>query len=370
LLELARLRPEPARAAVAARWERALEAIHAAGGLSIHGAGTIGRQALAAARRAGIPVRAFIDSDPQRSGQQVDGVEVQGVEQIVAGRSVVLPAVGRHAQSVAAIARERGAACVLELSQLYWHARPPGEPEPDYLDDLDANRQRYQALFTTVADARSREVLAALIRQRRTLELAPLAAVCEREHAQWFAPELLPRPGAEVYVDGGAFDGDTVHGYIAACGDGYAAIHAFELDPLLAARGQARTRDLRAVRFAAIGLSDRAGRVAYRGSGGTDSAVTGVAQAGQASAEIGRLDELVREPISFLKLDVEGEEARALTGARHHLAHDRPTLALALYHKAPDIWQLPQQALAATPSYRLHLRHYTELAYETVLYAT
>jgi FkbM family methyltransferase len=370
LLELTRLRPTLARAAIVARWERVLEAIRGAGGLCIYGSGTIGRQALAAARRAGLPVLAFIDSDPRRRGARIDGVEVQSVDDIVPGRSVVLPAVGRHAQAISAVARERGAAIVLGLSELYWYARPPAEPEPDYLDDLYANRLRYQTLFATVADARSRQVLSALIRQRQTLELAPLAALCERDHAQWFAPELLPRPRGEVFVDGGAFDGDTVRGYIAACGESYAAIHAFELDPEVAARGTEGTRDLRAVRFSAIGLSDRARHVAYRSTGSTDSAVIGEALAGQASAEVGRLDDLVSEPISFLKLDVEGEEARALAGAVRHLEHDHPTLALAIYHKAADLWDLPRRTLEISPSYRLRIRHYTELAYETVLYAT
>src|SRR5262249_38683443 len=159
--------------------------------------------------------------------------------------------------------------------------------------------------YLALADQRSRDVFSAVIRHRFDLSTDPLEAVRERDHPQWFAPEFLPRWDGDVFADGGAFDGDTVEGYVRARGSGYRAIHAFELDPESAERGQIRTAALANVTFHAVGLSDRARKVVVRRTGGTDGSI-GSATEGTHAATVGRLDDLVGEMITYLKLDVEG----------------------------------------------------------------
>jgi len=74
---------------------------------------------------------------------------------------------------------------------------------------------------------------------------------------------------------------------------------------------------------------------------------------------------MVPEKITLLKVDVEGEEAPTTAGARRHVEVDRPTLTTA----TQDLWDLPRRILDVTPNYQLYLRHYTDVAYETVVYA-
>jgi FkbM family methyltransferase len=374
MLDLFRIDFEAHQTRQSAHLQRLKDEIMRAGGLCIYGAGTIGRQALAAARRIDLPVRAFVDRNTNLHGSRLSGIDVIGPDQLRGSLDMVVPALGRHLSQIRDLLN-RAQVSLCYLSELYHLAQVPTEPERDYLRDLLQNRLHYLALFLNLADERSREVLAALVISRLTLNPAYLEAVCERGHPQWFDPAFLPSPHDAIFVDGGAFDGDTVAGYLDAQGDTHRAIYAFELDPLIASRGTQRLASYRDVHYINTGLSNRSGHVSIRSTGGTDGGI-GVHGGNDFASDdnsrmvpIGRLDDLVPVAINYLKLDVEGEEAHVLEGATAHIRNDHPTIGMAVYHHAHDIWSLPEQLLSMRSDYQLYLRHYTDLAYETVIYA-
>ncbi|HEY6489576.1 MAG: FkbM family methyltransferase [Terracidiphilus sp.] len=72
--------------------------------------------------------------------------------------------------------------------------------------------------------------------------------------------------------------------------------------------------------------------------------------------------------INFIKLDIEGAEYEALKGARESINRFKPKLAISLYHKPNDIYELIRYVRNEHPFYRLHLGHYTVHQEETVLY--
>jgi len=78
------------------------------------------------------------------------------------------------------------------------------------------------------------------------------------------------------------------------------------------------------------------------------------------SGEITRVD--------FLKLDVEGFEMNVLTGAMKSIARFKPKLAISLYHKPNDLFEIPSFIGRNFPFYGLRLDHYTIHGEETVLY--
>ena len=82
-----------------------------------------------------------------------------------------------------------------------------------------------------------------------------------------------------------------------------------------------------------------------------------------------RMDDVIKEPVTFIKMDIEGSEYRALLGARNIIESYKPKLAISIYHKSEDIWQLPQLILEMNSEYKLYLRHYSTAAAETVMYA-
>jgi hypothetical protein len=79
-----------------------------------------------------------------------------------------------------------------------------------------------------------------------------------------------------------------------------------------------------------------------------------------ASGDIDQLD--------FLKLDVEGFELNVLKGAANAIDRFHPKMAVSLYHKPNDLFELPQFIKQRFPFYDFRLEHYTIHAEETVLY--
>jgi hypothetical protein len=73
--------------------------------------------------------------------------------------------------------------------------------------------------------------------------------------------------------------------------------------------------------------------------------------------------------IDFIKLDIEGAEASALRGASRTIREDKPRLAISLYHRLQDFYELPLLLRGLNPGYRFAIDHYSIHSEETVLYA-
>ena len=82
-----------------------------------------------------------------------------------------------------------------------------------------------------------------------------------------------------------------------------------------------------------------------------------------------KLDSCINEPVSFIKMDIEGEEYNALTGARGLITKHRPKLAISVYHNDDDLTKIPLLIHEMVPEYRFYLRHHTPFHVDTVLYA-
>ena len=75
------------------------------------------------------------------------------------------------------------------------------------------------------------------------------------------------------------------------------------------------------------------------------------------------------EEVSFIKLDVEGAELKALQGAARTIRTFRPRLAISVYHKPEDIIEILEYILSLHDDYRLYIRHYQMSSCETIVYA-
>ena len=81
-----------------------------------------------------------------------------------------------------------------------------------------------------------------------------------------------------------------------------------------------------------------------------------------ASKDVSRID--------FLKMDIEGSELAALQGAEKTLRQFKPKLAISIYHKFSDFFEIPLFLQSLSLGYRFYVDHYTIHAEETVLYAS
>lgn len=93
-----------------------------------------------------------------------------------------------------------------------------------------------------------------------------------------------------------------------------------------------------------------------------------ISEQGRPTIAMTTLDEEIPECFSFVKMDLERWEQKALEGSCLHIQRDLPKLAVAVYHQASDFRTIPRQILGIRQDYSLYLRHYTEGWNETVIY--
>jgi FkbM family methyltransferase len=175
-----------------------------------------------------------------------------------------------------------------------------------------------------------------------------------------------------VFVDGGAWRGDTIRKFLARQGPAFRRMHAFEPDPHnfreLTASLSTLAPDLGA-KIAAYrcALGARPGPVRFQAHG---SAGSRVGSEGSAEVECVTLDAQLRdETPTYLKLDVEGAEADALAGGQEVIRRARPIVAVSVYHRPADLWELPLYLHSLYAGYRFYLRTHDHDGTEVVCYA-
>lgn len=95
-------------------------------------------------------------------------------------------------------------------------------------------------------------------------------------------------------------------------------------------------------------------------------------RSGNSQVPLRSIDHLVKtnviDRVDFIKLDVEGAELDAVRGARECIQRFKPKLAISLYHKPNDLFDIILYIKKRFPFYSCHIDHYTIHAEETVLY--
>ena len=205
------------------------------------------------------------------------------------------------------------------------------------------------------------------IPENRVIRIDRLIHQIEME--QYFDLPELNHDASEVFVDAGAYTGDTIESFLQWT-TGFERIFAFEPDSSNLEKCRIRTEKLsisNKVKYFPCGLSDHEGIVAFENGAGIGSRIDAN---GSMNVSIMPLDKAVGDTrITFLKMDIEGEELAALHGAAATIQRCHPKLAVCIYHKPEDILEIPSYILSLDRSYRLYLRHYALHASETVLYA-
>jgi len=162
----------------------------------------------------------------------------------------------------------------------------------------------------------------------------PIASALER-YGEWaqieieFLSQFLPENG--IIVDAGAHVG--IHSLAFARLSGKAEIHSFEPQPQLADLLKRNTDSFReriTVHQCAIGAAnDRAFIPLLADKLDVNAGAQRLESepgAGRTDVSLRSLDSFELSPVSFIKLDVEGCESRALLGASQTIARDRPVI--------------------------------------------
>lgn len=340
----------------------------------VYGAGGYGLLAVATLRAAGYPVRGLIDrraADPGFAARlPVPAVAPDALSPAMAAGTTLVVGVHNFATDPAPIhdwAASRGFADMLVPAEL-----------PDVLgaamgsywltgrDHTRAHLDSVERVAALLADDASRAVLEGIAAFRLTAD----HGVHPASHlpSQYF-PDDVPLTRAPLrLIDGGAFTGDAWPA-LRDSGRSLEEWYAFEPDPANFAALVATARDAAVARTALFpcGLGERAEQIRFAAGEAAGSHAT---ESGDLVVQVVALDEVLPgvSP-NYVKLDIEGAERAALAGMRATIERARPAIAMSIYHRPEDLWELPLLAHALLPEARLYIRQHGHNGFDTVLYA-
>ena len=212
----------------------------------------------------------------------------------------------------------------IRIMNEYFHWMP--------IEYLKSNIEKYRKVYQLLDDEFSKRVY--LEKMKNVFLLSDIADIVSSAEEEYFDKNVVLTED-EVFIDCGGFDGDSAMRFVAQCDGKYKDIIIFEPENCKKATIQKNMSDNRYELYQAVAL-----------------------------------DETVydKKP-TYIKMDVEGAEQEALKGCRKIIQDYKPKLAICIYHKPEDLFEIPAMIKEMNPEYKLYVRQYVNAWFDTVLYA-
>lgn len=311
-------------------------------------------------------VAGFLDNNPSLIGSAIEGVPVFPAASVTAGN-------GGPFVIVSAFDQRHHAGMYGECHRLGYEYIPWNRAilEAGRADGALAvfieSQARAVAALDLWADEESRCVYRSHIRLQVTGSFADLS---EKPAGPQYFHSRVPYRYYRSFLDGGAYQGDTLKVFRSYCRNDFDRYYAFE--PSTVSRRvltEAAENDLR-VEIHEFALRDNSDPVYFMDDNALGSAVVAAAGAKTVTVPSRTIDSVLDgRPVTLIKLDVESSEPEALRGAIETMTRQRPALAVCTYHQLDHQWEIPLWIRDLDLGYRFHCAHYSDTLAELVCYA-
>ena len=226
------------------------------------------------------------------------------------------------------------------------------------------NREDIEKAYNLLADKLSKKVYENVLKFYYTGELSLLDEITTGKDEAF--NNILRLGDSEVYVDLGAYNGDTIDEFLHYCGGDYRKIIAFEPNSKNFAKLQSHCENLKNIDLWQLGAYNRNTILTFNNKAGRNSAI---AETGT-ETRVACVDAILcGMAAGYIKADVEGADFETLLGMKNTLQNFKPKLNFAAYHRFEDIFRLPILINQLNPEYKIYLRHHPYIpAWDTNLY--
>lgn len=223
------------------------------------------------------------------------------------------------------------------------------------------NAEGLKSVYTLLADDISKKTFENTVKYKLSGDIS-LLFDCEVSPDEPYR-SFLKLTDNEVFADLGAYRGDTVADFLRRV-NGYSHIYAAEPDKKTFSKLKAATENLSDITLLNACVSDRCGTETFGMSGSRGSAIS------EKGIEIPSVSaDGMGSDISFIKMDIEGNELSAVLGAEKTILKNKPKMIISCYHRSEDLITLPQAVLNIRSDYKLYMRHFPSLpAWDTCYY--
>ena len=347
----------------------------------LFGAGGLGQKTLAGLRKLGIEPLAFADNNSALWGKSVNGVEVLSLQNAVDkyGQSAAFVITIWKGESPDRMSDRQQqllrlhCSKVIPFSYLFW--KHPEIFLPHYAFDMPHKVYQHagevRKVYSLWADPASQNEYLAQLKWRMLMDFDSLPAPVK--HEIYFPDDLVDFSPDEVFVDCGAYDGDTIRNIFRLHGDKFKGIVAFEPDPANFQKLQdfwstlPKTVQNRLV-LHQLATGSKKGKASFNASG---TEASSIGSQGSFEVDVCALDDIFstgNQP-TYIKMDIEGSEVETLLGAKSTIQKNLPVLAICVYHRQEDVWRIPALINSFSDQYRFFLRPHLLEVWDLVCYA-
>ena len=227
-----------------------------------------------------------------------------------------------------------------------------------------AHRRELEEVYDMLYDETSKKVFYNTIMYRITGKIDYLFEI--ETTADEAYKNILKLNDDEVYCDLGAYNGDTIDEFLNETNGNFGEIYALEPDRKNFKKLKNSYGEKENVFLINAAASDKSGEIGFMTNGGRHSVVS---KDGNLISAFSLDDVLDGKRASYIKVDVEGMEEKAIIGMKNTILKYKPKMLISAYHKTDDYFLLPLLVKSIRNDYKVYMRHYKYIpAWDTQFY--
>lgn len=212
------------------------------------------------------------------------------------------------------------------------------------------NEEKFDYVYSHLADDESKRVYLDILSFKISGKIEYLlSSFCDKGKVY---SDILKLGESEEIIDLGAYDGDTIREFTAATDGKYRHITALEPDVKSYKKLLKNTDGMKNLTALNMGAWNKKDTLIFSADAGRNSKLS----SSGTSVEVTDIDSL-NIPASFIKMDIEGSEMKALEGMEKTIKEYLPKLYICAYHRNEDLFALPLKVWELDENYKIYFRH-------------
>ena len=225
------------------------------------------------------------------------------------------------------------------------------------------NREKLEYVYNRLADDISKKTFENVVKYKLSGEVRYLFE-CEVDEQEPYT-SFLKLTDNEIFADFGAYKGDTVEEFISRVND-YKHIYAVEPDVKTYNKLCAFLEGKRNITAVNACVDSFCGTVPFNMSASRGSSASKGKNSDIAAIT---MDRLLSGGVTYIKMDVEGNEAKAIDGGKEIIKKYKPKMLISCYHRSEDVFDLPLRVDSIRNDYKIYMRHFKSLpAWDTCFF--
>lgn len=347
----------------------------------IYGAGYMGLAVLYEMRNFGVEPLCFIDVEKSKHSASLAGVSVISPDELSTLPKDVIAIISPSKMpfAIKKLLENNGVKNIIYYHKVHavsaWYSNVYKNIDQNYKNNLLVDgKDKISNVRKALCDAKSIDIFDAAI--DAWVNNTPEKLEKYNEGNQYFPNDIVMLGENEVFVDCGAYRGDTIQILMDTAklhNGSISKIYAFEPDEINflmmnALVASKNYQEITSIYKCCVGDGTNK-EIRYKSQPGGGGHIS---DDGEKIMKLISIDDVVFDSghtATYIKMDIEGAELNALKGAQKVIERDKPRMAISLYHRINDLWEIPSYLIEEYGDiYNFFIRQHNDF-FETVLYA-